>query len=445
MTDLIEAPTFRKTRVKWIGDIPPHWQVSQIKWLSPVRRGASPRPIDDPTYFDDNGEWAWVRIADVSSAGSHLTATTQRLSALGRSRSVGLLPGSLFVSIAGSVGKACITDIKACIHDGFVYFPALSMNPDYLLRIFESGRCFEGLGKMGTQLNLNTDTIGSIHVPLPPPDEQQAIASWIASETTQIDYLIDKQQRLIELFNEKRQAIINRAVTVGLDPTAPSRPSRTPWLDGAPAHWTKIKLCWAFSFLNGDRGSNYPSPDDFQGHGVPFINAGHLNDGGVDMTSMNFISRAKYEELGGAKLRAGDVLYCLRGSLGKHALIADLEEGALASSLVALRPIHPALVSPAYLMLLLKSSTAETQLAVIASGSAQPNLSVENLRSFSFQVPPLEEQKWILDHVNRECDRLNKIQSTARTMIAALRERRFALINDAVTGKIDVQGQGASA
>ncbi len=131
--------------VEWLGEVPAHWDVVAIKWLSPVLRGASPRPIDDPKYFDDSGEYAWVRIADVSASDGTLRETTQTLSALGASLSVKMEPGEMFLSIAGTVGKPCITQIKACIHDGFVYFPSLSIDNKFLYRIFEVGTCYGGL------------------------------------------------------------------------------------------------------------------------------------------------------------------------------------------------------------------------------------------------------------------------------------------------------------
>ena len=117
-------PKLKPTGIEWLGEVPEHWAVKAIKRESTVLRGASPRPIDNEIYFDEEGEYAWVRIADVSAAGMYLRETTQQLSDLGQSLSVSLEPGSLFLSIAGTVGKPCITGIKCCIHDGFVYFPS---------------------------------------------------------------------------------------------------------------------------------------------------------------------------------------------------------------------------------------------------------------------------------------------------------------------------------
>jgi len=207
----------RDSAIPWLGKVPTHWKVLSIKRLTPVSRGASPRPIEDPRYFDDEGEYAWVRIADVTSNDHYLRETTQRLSEIGKSLSVPLEPGSLFLSIAGSVGKPMITGIKACIHDGFVYFPQLQINFEYLFYIFESGQPYLGLGKLGTQLNLNTDTVGNIKIGLPENDEQQAIVDYLDLELSHLDALISKNKQLIAKLTEYRTALITAATTGKID------------------------------------------------------------------------------------------------------------------------------------------------------------------------------------------------------------------------------------
>jgi type I restriction enzyme S subunit len=211
-----DAP-MKDSGVAWLGEVPAHWDVKAIKWLSPVLRGASPRPIDDAKYFDDEGEFAWVRIADSSASDGILQETTQRLSALGSSLSVKIYPGQLFVSIAGTVGKPCIAGIKCCIHDGFVYFPRLPIRGEFLFRVFEDGACYAGLGKMGTQLNLNTDTIGSIRIAVPPSDEIDTILAFIHERCGEVDALRRGVQRAIALLAERRSALIAAAVTGQID------------------------------------------------------------------------------------------------------------------------------------------------------------------------------------------------------------------------------------
>lgn len=203
--------------VEWLGKVPNHWGVTSIKYFSEVKRGASPRPIDDPKYFDDEGEYAWTRIADVSKAGMYLTETTQRLSCLGSSLSVKLQANELFISIAGTVGKPCLTISKACIHDGFVYFPSLKLNNKFLFFIFDAGQAYQGLGKMGTQLNLNTETIGDIKIGIPPAVEISNIILYIEQQKNNYEKLIIAVHQAITLLKERRTALISAAVTGKID------------------------------------------------------------------------------------------------------------------------------------------------------------------------------------------------------------------------------------
>lgn len=207
---------YKDSEVEWLGEIPSHWDIKQIKHLSMVKRGASPRPIDDPAYFDDNGEFNWVRIADVTRSGKYLESTPQKLSELGSALSVKQYPGDLFISIAASVGKPMITKIKCCIHDGFVYFSSLDdrkVLKEFLFYLFAAGQCYLGLGKMGTQLNLNTETIGSIKIGLPPISEQKEIIERIRITENEYEHSSQLADRQIQLLKERRVSLISHAVT----------------------------------------------------------------------------------------------------------------------------------------------------------------------------------------------------------------------------------------
>lgn len=127
-------------------------------------------------------------------------------------------PGDLFLSIAASVGKPCIPEIPVCIHDGFVYFPAISWpTSELLFQIFELGDCFGGLGKLGTQLNLNTDTVGGIEVSLPSVEHQEAILRALEAALPPVDRLIAHAETLSNVLRERRSALITAAVTGQVD------------------------------------------------------------------------------------------------------------------------------------------------------------------------------------------------------------------------------------
>ena len=122
-------------------------------------------------------------------------------------------PGDLFLSIAGTVGKPVITKIECCIHDGFVWFDGLEINNDYLYYLFLVGSCFQGLGKMGTQLNLNTDTVGDVQIPYPNKEEQAQIVLQIENILDKLDRLIVLEQQRTNKLSEYRQSLISSVVT----------------------------------------------------------------------------------------------------------------------------------------------------------------------------------------------------------------------------------------
>ena len=174
-----------------------------------------------------------------------------------------------------------------------------------------------------------------------------------------------------------------------------------------PRSWSWVQANVLWDFENGDRGKNYPSQDQLVENGIPFVNAGHLVEGRVSMSQMNFITTERFRRLKGGKLRNGDQIYCLRGSLGKHAIYNYDAEGAIASSLVILRPIERQSVP--YLFIYLESQIAEQMLERFDNGSAQPNLSSANLRKYEIPLPPLAEQRRIVakvDELLANCDQL---------------------------------------
>lgn len=288
--------------------------------------------------------------------------------------------------------------------------------------------------------SMTQNDLNAVRLPAPPVSDQIQIADFLDRETAKIDALIDKQNQLIATLRENRTATITHAVTKGLNPDAQMKDSGVAWIGSVPQSWVRQKLVWLFSFMNGDRGSNYPSSNELVDEGVPFINAGHLKDGRVDFSSMNYITAEKYATMGGAKLQAGDILYCLRGSLGKNCVYDLSSGGALASSLVALRNRKPTEIDSNFAYWLLNSAQEEGQRSILNSGSAQPNMSAEDLGQFVFEIPPVDEQRQIVVFIENKCRNLDALIAKATEAIGTLREYRSALITAAVTGKIDIRG-----
>ena len=134
------------------------------------------------------------------------------------------------------------------------------------------------------------------------------------------------------------------------------------------------------TFINGDRGSNYPSHDDFVKDGIPFINAGHLINGTVSLSEMNYITEEKFNILSRGKIQKDDILFCLRGSLGKHAIVQNISKGAIASSLVIIRCSE--YVLPAFVSYYLDDNSVVSSITKENTGSNQPNLSAKTMMRF---------------------------------------------------------------
>ncbi len=430
-------PEYKDSGVEWLEDVPSDWDVIKIKHLSPVKRGASPRPIDDPKYFDEEGEYAWVRIADVSASKTYLETTTQTMSELGSSLSVKLEPNQLFLSIAGTVGKPCINKIKACIHDGFVYFPDLKISNKYLFYVFAGEQAYKGLGKMGTQLNLNTDTVGDIKVTLPRDHGHiEQIVHFLDHETAKIDALIEKQQQLIKLLKEKRQAVISHAVTKGLNPQAPMKDSGVEWLGEVPEHWDSCLIKYKCSEITDGA---HISPETNGGEHY-FVSIRDIKDGMINFEEALLTSPKNYQYLvkTGCLPFEGDILFSKDGTIGQTAITPKNIEFVVASSLIIIRPDREK-VTPEFMDFLLQSAVVKEQVESFVKGAALRRLSIQNLLKVFGVFPPLEEQILIAQFIQNQLSKYRKLEQKAIEQVELLKERRTALISAAVTGKIDVR------
>ena len=431
----MEYPAYQKykaSEIDWLGNIPDHWLVASIKRLTPVFRGASPRPIQDPKYFDDDGEYAWVRIADVTQNDHYLVSTTQRLSELGQSFSVSLQPGALFLSIAGSVGKPMITKIKCCIHDGFVYFPFLEQNPEFLFYIFECGQPYLGLGKLGTQLNLNTDTVGDVKICLPTKDELQKIVLFLHHKTAQIDLLIEKKKALLEKLNEKRMALITQAVTKGLNPDAPMKPSGVDWLGDVPTHWQVLSIKRLTPVRRGASPRPIQDPKYFDADGeYSWVRIADVtaNDHYLKTTTQQL------SELGlslSVPLQPGQLFLSIAGSVGKP-MITDIK-CCIHDGFVYFPYIEQ---EPEFFYYIFYSGQPYLGLGKLGT---QLNLNTDTVGGIKIGLPPIDEQRLIVDYLHGEMSKIDKMCEKINAAISCLIEYRTALITAAVTGKIDVRG-----
>ncbi len=174
-----------------VGVIPEDWEVKKLGDIADIQRGASPRPIDSPLWFDKNSGIGWLRISDVSKSNKYLYQTVQSLSKEGIANSRFVKKNSLIMSICATVGRPIVSKKDVCIHDGFVVFRNLSTEEEYLYYTLEDiEKNWSKSGQTGSQMNLNTSLINSTKIPLPPTKaEQTAIAQILSDMDTEIEQL----------------------------------------------------------------------------------------------------------------------------------------------------------------------------------------------------------------------------------------------------------------
>lgn len=303
--------------------------------------------------------------------------------------------GDILISVRAPIGAMNIANTPCCIGRGLA---ALSPNPgtcvqEYLYYALQSridsliaqgtGSTFKAIGKK---------TLEDTQIPAYSLDEQQIITDTL-SET---DQLITKTKAQVSLLD---QLVKSRFVEM--------------FGENVPT----VRLGSVCQMINGDRGKNYPSGEDFVPMGVPFVNAGHLQEGRVDFSSMNYITEEKYALLSQGKMRRNDILYCLRGSLGKHGLV-DFERGAVASSLVILR-CNEQRILPQFLFYAIETPEIEKQLKAANNGSSQPNLSAASVKAYNIKLPSINKQTEFaafVAEVDKSKFRIQKSLSTSRKL-----------------------------
>ncbi len=210
-----------------------------------------------------------------------------------------------------------------------------------------------------------------------------------------------------------------------------------------PTGWAMGTLGDVCKLINGDRGKNYPSKDKLSTSGLPFVNAGHLDSGRIQDKGMNYIDEARYDLLNSGKFILGDILYCIRGSLGKLALNKDFEKGAIASSLIIIRTCSN--IIPIYVFYYLKSPLALQMIKKFDNGTAQPNLSGADLAKFEFPFPPFNEQKRIVAKIEELFSELDNGIAALKTAREQLKVYRQAVLKHAFEGKLTEQWRKENA
>ncbi|MGE0023940.1 MAG: restriction endonuclease subunit S [Hyphomicrobium sp.] len=286
-----------------------------------------------------------------------------------------------------------------------------------------------------SHMRARPEDIWKLIVSLPPPATQRAIADFLDRKTQAIDELIRNKERLIELLQEKRQALITQAVTKGLDLNVPMKDSGLPWLGKIPAHWdVKLLMHLTPPTRRIMYGIVLPGPD-VEG-GIPIVKGGDVKRERLKLESLSRTAPEIEIRYVRSRLASGDLVFAIRGGVGDVEMVPpDLEGANLTQDAARVAPSSA--VDAHWLLLFLRSHIAFSQVEPRILGATVRGINIRDLKRVIVPTPPHAEQSRISEVVGRRCDALVSIQERLTTQIDRIREYRQALISAAVTGQLD--------
>ena len=435
-------PTYKDSGVEWLGDVPGHWSAVPIKHLGRLKGGAG-FPHDKQGIEGEELSFHKVNaLAQADTDGCLIQSdnTIDRTTA----KELGAFvfpPGSIVFAKVGAallLGRIRVLNQDACLDNNMMGLVVCQkeFRVEFVRHAMNLVR-FDLIANPGAVPSLNEGQIGDFRLPMPPKDEQIQIAAFLDRETAKVDGLVAEQRRLMALLKEKRQAVISHAVTRGLNPDAPMKPSGIEWLGHVPAHWEirRVKSVSTFT-TSGPRGWSERVGEE----GSLFVQSGDLNERlEVEFSGSKRVQVANDAEASRTRLCDGDVVVCITGAkTGNVAICVSVPEAAyiINQHLCLIRPTQKIL--PVFLGVLLKCNLGQTYFDFSQYGLKQ-GLSLEDVREAPVLLPSLAEQATIVAYVAAETAKFDTLTAEAQRAIDLLQERRSALISAAVTGQIDVR------
>ncbi len=407
----------------------PGWQLKSIGEVCEVLNGGTPKTATN-TYW--GGEHLWITPAEMGKRSNPYVDATDRTltdAGLGDSSARMLPPFSVILSSRAPIGHLVINTKAMATNQGCKgLVPGKSVHYKFLYYYLRSiVDLLNDLGTGTTFKEISAGKLKDVSIPVPPLAEQRRIVTILDTVFEGIDKVITKTEKNCsqsrDVFQNYLQAIFTRR---GKD-------------------WEERALGDVCEFENGDRGKNYPNRDEYVEAGVPWINTGHIQpDGSLSQIGMNFISVLKYKSLRSGKIRPGDLVYCLRGAtLGKTALVAPFTMGAVASSLVIIRPKKS--IDSLFLYYFLTSPTGQRLIKLYDNGTAQPNLGAKNVAKYRIPLPKMDDQKFIAKKIQSLAYETAKLESKYQRKRTLLNDFRHALLHKVFSGNFSLVDKDVAA
>lgn len=430
-----QYPSYKNSGVEWLGKVPEHWRIVRTKDIFNHRKEEA---------LDDDEIVTAFRDGQVTLRKNRRTdGFTNSLKEHGYQH---INSGDLVIhemdAFAGAIGVSDSSGKSTPVYT-VCYSKNKNINHHFYSHFFRTmaktgfiNSLAKGIRVRSTEFRWNESR--NVYLALPPKADQQKIVSFLDTETARIDNLIAKQEKLIKLLEEQRKSVISHAVTKGLNPNAPMKDSGVEWLGEVPDHWMIPSSKYLLEIPITDGPHETPN---FVDGGIPFISAEAISKGKIDFDKkrgyitpeLNAIYSKKYSP------KIEDIYMVKSGATtGKVAMVETSDEFNIWSPLAVFR-CNKNKMLPKFLLAVFNSSHFYNALVLNWSYGTQQNIGMGVLSNIEIPCPPLKEQTEIIQYLDAQNTKFDKLIGTQSQLIEKLKEYRSSIISHAVTGKIDVR------
>lgn len=433
---MIKYPSYKSSGIEWIGDVPKNWDTIRLKYLVAYN-------IDSlPETTDEGYELKYVEISDVEFGNGIINQTPMLFKDAPSRARRRVQNGDIIVSTVRTYLKA-IARVDSppenlVVSTGFAVIHPIVIESGYCGYLFNSEHLIGEIISRSTGVSypaINSSELVDIAIPVPPPREQHAIADYLDEKTKLIDNTIAKKRQLIQLLKEERTAMINQAVTRGLDPNVELKPSGIEWLGEVPEHWEvkKLSLVADLTRLAGYEYTAYWRPSE-NGEIVALRGFNIGNNKLQKLDNVERISEELSQRLNRSRLYINDIVFPCVGTIGNAYLVTENDKYHINQNIAKISPTFEA--DPAFLLYFLLSDICQYQVFYYNTSDAQPSVLVGNLRKFKVPCPPVKEQRFISNYIKEQNSIIEKSITDIHQQIELIKEYRNTLINEVVTGKV---------
>jgi type I restriction enzyme S subunit len=439
IADLKPYPEYKESGLPWLGQVPAHWEIKRAKSIF--------------QRIDQRSRLGKEELLTVSSARGVVPRKATTVTMFKAESYVGYKlcwPGDLVINSlwawAGGLGVSKYHGIVSSVYGVYRIRPDAGMSPAFVHDVARSSSFnwelqVRSKGVWTSRLLLADVPFLDAPIHIPPPAEQAAIVRFLDWANGRLEQAIRAKRKVIALLIEQKQAIIHRAVTRGLDPSVPLKPSGIPWLGDIPQHWELWRISRFARVGNGSTPSR-GKPIYWNGGTYPWLNSSQVNRGIIDSADQ-FVTKTALRECHLPKVKSGSVLVAITGQGKTRGTSAVLDIEATINQHIAFITPRIPIATAGFIHLAITAAYPQLRALSEDSGSTKGAITCENLKGFKLAIPPRSEQEVLQTHIQTEtCTLLTAIARLTRE-IELLREYRTRLVSDVVTGKLDVREAAA--